>query len=92
MNSAKTLLARAAERGSNLGAITSALLRLLERNSAADLQAAILEALERDVPIPTPCVWPSNVAANSAAKRHRSASCCPSMCNGATPRLSKYAV
>ena len=33
------LLARAAERGSNLGAITSALIRLLDRNSAADLQA-----------------------------------------------------
>jgi transposase len=48
----QTLLARAAERGSNLGAITSALIRLLDRNSAADLQAAILEALERDVPHP----------------------------------------
>ena len=45
----QTLLARAAERGANLGAITSALIRLLDRNSAADLQAAILEALERDV-------------------------------------------
>ncbi len=48
----QTLLARAAERGSNLGAITSALIRLLDRNSAADLQAVILEALERDVPHP----------------------------------------
>jgi hypothetical protein len=48
----QTLLTRAAERGSNLGAITSALIRLLDRNSAADLQAAILEALERDVPHP----------------------------------------
>jgi transposase len=48
----QTLLARAAERGSNLGAITSALIRLLDRNSAADLQASILEALERDVPHP----------------------------------------
>ena len=45
----QTLLARAAERGANLGAITSALIRLLDRNSAADLQAAILEALERNV-------------------------------------------
>ena len=43
---------RAAERGSNLGAITAALLRLLERYDAAALQAAILEALERDVPHP----------------------------------------
>ena len=48
----QTLLARAAERAADLGAITSALIRLLERNSAADLQAAILEALERDVPHP----------------------------------------
>jgi len=48
----QTLLARAAERGANLGAITSALIRLLDRNSTADLQAAILEALERDVPHP----------------------------------------
>ena len=48
----QTLLARAAERGANLGAITAALLRLLERYDAAALQAAILEAVERDVPHP----------------------------------------
>src|SRR5271156_4208376 len=39
--------------------------------------------------IPTPCVWPSSVAANSAASRHRSTSCCPSMCSGATPRFGR---
>jgi len=48
----QTLLARAAERGANLGAIINGLLRLLERNSAAELQAAILEALARDVAHP----------------------------------------
>ena len=48
----QTLLMRAAERGGNLGTITAALLRLLDRYGAADLQAAILEALERDVPHP----------------------------------------
>jgi hypothetical protein len=48
----QTLLIRAAERGANLGAITAALMRLLGRTSAADLQLAILEALERDVPHP----------------------------------------
>jgi len=48
----QTLLVRAAERGANLGAITAALIRLLDRTNAADLQAAILEALERDVPHP----------------------------------------
>jgi transposase len=46
------LLMRAAERGFNLGAVTAALLRLLERYDAAALQVAILEALERDVPHP----------------------------------------
>jgi hypothetical protein len=48
----QTLLIRAAERGANLGAITAALMRLLGRTSAADLQLAILDALERDVPHP----------------------------------------
>jgi hypothetical protein len=48
----QVLLIRAAERGANLGAITAALMRLLNRTSAADLQLAILEALERDVPHP----------------------------------------
>jgi transposase len=46
------LLVRAAERGANLGAITVGLQRLLERYGAAELQAAILEALTRDVPHP----------------------------------------
>ena len=48
----QTLLVRAAERGSNLGAITVVLLQLLERYGAAELQAAISEALARDVPHP----------------------------------------
>ena len=47
---AKDLLVRAAERGANLGAITVGLQRLLDRYGAAELQAAILEALARDVP------------------------------------------
>jgi transposase len=46
------LLHRAAERGHNLGTITAALMRLLERYGAAALQAAIGEALQRDVPHP----------------------------------------
>ena len=49
---ASSLLERAAARGDNLGSITAALLRLLERYGAAALQAAILEALLRDVPHP----------------------------------------
>ena len=49
----QTLLIRAAERGANLGTITAALMRLLAQTSAAEMQAAILEALQRDVPHPT---------------------------------------
>jgi transposase len=48
----ETLLIRAAERGGNLGTITSALLRLLDRYGADELQAAIIEVLDRDVPHP----------------------------------------
>ena len=47
-----TLLERAGARGDNLGSITAALLRLLERYGATALQVAILEALQRDVPHP----------------------------------------
>jgi hypothetical protein len=46
------LLQRAAERGHNLGTITAALMRLLDRYGAAALQVAIGEALQRDVPHP----------------------------------------
>ena len=48
----RPLLIRAAERGANLGAITVGLQRLLERYGAAELQAAIPEALARGVPHP----------------------------------------
>jgi hypothetical protein len=48
----RDLLVRAAERGDNLGSITAALLRLLGSYGAAELEAAIQEALERDVPHP----------------------------------------
>ena len=46
------LLVQAAKRNGNLGTITAALLRLLERFGACELQAAMLEALSRDVPHP----------------------------------------
>ena len=46
------LLLRAAERGHNLGAITVGLTRLLDRYGAAEVQIAIREALDRDVPHP----------------------------------------
>jgi transposase len=59
----QALLMRAAERGANLGAITVALLRLLERYGAAALQTAIGEALARDVPHPN--------AVRLALERHR---------------------
>jgi transposase len=50
--SSRALLADAAARGENLGSITAALLRLLERYGAAELEAAIAEALARGVPHP----------------------------------------
>ncbi len=46
------LLAQAGARGENLGAITAALLRLVERYGAAEVQRAILAALARGVPHP----------------------------------------
>lgn len=49
----RALLSAAAGRGHNLGNITAALLQLLERYGPRQLDAAIVEALERDVPHPT---------------------------------------
>ena len=49
---AHTLLQSAATRGDNLGAITAELLRLLDHYGAAELDAAIREALERGVAHP----------------------------------------
>ncbi len=46
------LLLQAAERGENLGAITTALLRLVERYGAPEVQTAILAALACGVPHP----------------------------------------
>ena len=46
------LLQMAAQRGHNLGSITAALLRLLDQYGAPSLQAAILDAIARDVPHP----------------------------------------
>jgi transposase len=48
----RELLTQAAARGGNLGSITAALLRLLDRYGAVELQAAIGEALRREVPHP----------------------------------------
>ena len=50
--SRRDLLIQAATRGDNLGSITAALLRLLERYGAAELEVAIGEALARAVPHP----------------------------------------
>jgi hypothetical protein len=46
------LLLRAAARGHNLGSVTLGLSRLLDRYGAKPMQAAVLEALARDVPHP----------------------------------------
>ena len=52
-----TLLAQAAERGEGLGGITSALLRLIERYGAAQVQTAVLSALARGVAHPHAVRW-----------------------------------
>jgi hypothetical protein len=71
----QALLIRAAERGANLGAITAGLMRLLDRYGAAEMQAAILEALQRDVPHPNAVRLALGAAARAArrgtAGRHR---------------------
>jgi len=46
------LLERAAERGEGIGGITVALLRLVDRYGAAEVQEAVLAALARGVPHP----------------------------------------
>ena len=48
----KLLLTGAAERGENLGAMTTSLLRLVDRYGAAEVQTAVLTALSRGVPHP----------------------------------------
>jgi transposase len=48
----RDLLIRAAERGDNIGAITAALIKLLDRYGAHELQMAITDALKRGVPHP----------------------------------------
>ena len=48
----RELLERAAERGEGIGGITSALLRLVDRYGAAEVQVAVLTALARGVPHP----------------------------------------
>ena len=48
----RELLLQAAERGSNLGSITAALLRLLDDYGARELALAIDDALQRGVPHP----------------------------------------
>jgi transposase len=48
----RELLTQAAARGDNLGSLTAALLRLLDRYGATELEAAIAEALARGVPHP----------------------------------------
>ena len=46
------LLSGAAQRGDNLGSITSTLLRLLDQYGASELTIAVEEALDKDVPHP----------------------------------------
>ena len=89
MPAAPDLLVRAAERGANLGAITVGLQRLLDRYGAAELQAAITEALARDVPHPNAVRLAPNAAVSSAARHPPSPSRCQRMCAHATCPCSR---
>ena len=88
------LLQRAAARGDNLGSITAALLRLLDRYGARALQAAIAEALARGVRIPTRCAWRWSGPAMPAESRRRWRSRCPTAAtrdaDGAAHALNSY--
>ena len=53
----RDLLVRAAARGHNLGAITTALQRLRQQYSVPELHAAVTEALARDVPHSNAVRW-----------------------------------
>jgi hypothetical protein len=48
----RDLFRELAERGQNLGSAVSMLLRLLDTYGAQELQAAVLEALQKEVPHP----------------------------------------
>ena len=85
----RDLLVRAAERGDNLGAITTSLSQLFDRYGAADLQAAILEALDRDVPHPNAVRLALERRATSAARPRRSPSPCRRMSGPATRRCGR---
>ena len=75
----KTLLIRAAERGSNLGSITGAMLRLLDRYGAAELRRSIATCLT-----PAPSASPSSGDAMSASSCRPSPPICPTMSRRAT--------
>ena len=89
----QALLIRAAERGANLGAITAALMRLLDRYQRRRSAArhprgarARCAAPERRAP------GPRTSARTARRARRRSPSCCPRMCRRATRRCSRIAL
>jgi hypothetical protein len=74
----RDLLIQAADRGEPLGRITVALLQLLDRYGATELQAGIQEALQRGVPHPN--------AVRLALERRREARALPPPVEIALPR------
>lgn len=69
----RTLMLHAAERGGNLGNITTHLLRLLDRYGPAELQAAIEETLPATRrPIPIRYVWRLSAGARHGRPRRQS--------------------
>jgi hypothetical protein len=87
----QTSLLRAAERGDNLGTITAALLQLLERYGAAELDAVIREAIARSVPHPNAVRLALDHRRELRNKAPPLPSFCPSMSRRAMPMCSRTA-
>jgi hypothetical protein len=86
----RTLLQRAAARGENLGSITAALLRLLERwGSRGAAGGHPRGAGSATCRTPTPCGWRWSAPARPAASPRRWRWCCPSTWRGATRRCAR---
>ncbi|MCP3468646.1 IS21 family transposase (plasmid) [Bradyrhizobium sp. CCGUVB23] len=87
----QTLMIRAAERGANIGALTTALLRLLDRYGATELQAAVEDALRAG------SVHAATVRAAlerrrlERGNRRPSKPACPNMCGARIQRSGRTA-
>ncbi|WP_232457856.1 Mu transposase domain-containing protein [Burkholderia ubonensis] len=80
----QTLLVRAAERGANIGAITTALLRLSIGTAQPKSGTPSKKPCARVPHTRTRCAWCSNAGGSRVERRHPSKSICPSTCGTRT--------